>query len=298
MFKRIKEALSPPQPLPVIHRAEDDLPPELKYAERPGRSYRVFPQGAQEKDIIFTCLACGNPYDGVLQTHCRACAAGRAVYKIDVTDQPYYTLPPEKEGEAPVVNADELIPSFGGPDIQLGNNADIVFAHGNKVTLGPAADVLGVAGNDVSIGPDSEITAIVAKNSVLLGVHSDCQNGLTAKEITLRPSCTVGWIVVPDGGVLRIGDNCDINTIYLGQGATIITGNSNEITIDNLIILGDQCRVNLGNDCTIGTIETNYRFSLSTGNNYANNTHGPLTEKYNLVVLISEIVNTALGKDH
>lgn len=283
-------------PRPVIRRPEDDLPPELKYAEKPGRTYRVFPDTKTEADIIVNCPACGYNYNGVLQTHCRACNQGRAIYKIDVTDQPFYTLPPQKEGEAPSVKSEELIPTFGGSDIRLGNDVSTVFAHGNDIYIGSDADIIGIAGNSVWLSCDSNVIAVAAKNSAMINANTECEKGLTAKEIVLKADCTVGWIVVPDGGTLKISPDCNIGDVFLGQGATIVADGSNDITINRLIILGPNCSITLYQDCTIETIETNHQFRLVTGNNYRNDTQNKLQADYNLVELISEVVDLALGK--
>src|SRR3989344_5616120 len=214
MFNWFKEARSQ-DPKPVIRRPEDDLPPELKYALKPGRTYRNFPDDAPESAIPSNCAACGSNYDGLTQTHCRACGQGRPAYKIDVTDQPYHPLPPKKEGDPPSVKADEMIPTFGGGDIILGNNTVAPCAIGDKVEIGMESSVAQIAGNRVHLYFGVTCSVVVVRDHLLIGSHFNCEDehgGLTAKQITLESGGNIeGKMVLPDGGSLSLKENSSIN---------------------------------------------------------------------------------------
>ena len=299
MFNWFKEARSQ-DPKPVIRRPEDDLPPELKYALKPGRTYRNFPDDAPESAIPSNCAACGSNYDGLTQTHCRACGQGRPAYKIDVTDQPYYTLPAKKEGDAPSVRADELIPTFGGGDIILGNKTEAPCAIGDKVKIGMESSVDQIAGNQVYLDSGVTCSVVVARDHLIIGSHFNCedeQGGLTAKQITLEfgGANIEGKIVLPDGGSLSLKENGSINCLIVGADTTIIAGD--RLDLGTLIILGPNVKITLGGDCSIGAIESDHNFQLQTGPSFSNDTRTRLQEDYNLAVEISDLINRALDLD-
>lgn len=305
MFKRVKETLSPsnhPRPTeslkPIIRQPEDDLPPELKYALKPGRTYRNFPDDAPESAIPLNCGACGINYDGLTQTHCRACGQGRSAYKIDVTDQPYYTLPPKKEGDAPSVRADELIPTFGGGDIILGQKTEAPCAIGDKVKIGMESSVAQIAGNRVFLDFGVTSSTVVARDHLMIGSRFSCedeQGGLTAKQITLEfGSANIeGKIVLPDGGSLSLKENNYINRLIVGADTSIFAGD--RLKLRTLIILGSNVKIALGEDCFIGMIESNHNFQLQTGRSFSNDTRTKLRKDYNLAVEISDLINRALN---
>lgn len=301
MFKYLKESFSPAQPkpktpLPVIRRPEDNLPPEERYALKPDRVYRVFPGDKKESDVQGPCGSCGGQFDGPAQSHCPHCHQDRPAFMRDVTDEPYHALPAEKEGEAPVINADELIPTFGGAEVRLGKRSSAIFAHGDYVSVDEKSELEGVAGNTVNLGWEVEVNHVVAKNKLYLGGRSSCQGGLVAKEVRCGSECEIGSIIIPDKGLLTLGYATSVDTIFLGPGAVITALDSCNIEIDRLVILGPDCQIALGPNCTINTIETNSRFQLKTGDNFTNETHKRLKGDYNLAEIISFEIAAALGQ--
>lgn len=246
------------------------------------------------------CAACGANHDGLTQTHCRACGQGRSAYKIDVTDQPYHTLPPKKEGDAPSVRADELIPTFGGGDIILGQKTEAPCAIGDKVKIGMESSVAKIAGNQVFLDFGVTCSTVVARDYLIIGSHFNCedeQGGLTAKQITLEfgHANIEGKIVLPDGGSLSLKENDSINRLIAGADTSIFAGD--RLELETLIILGPNVKITLGGDCSIGTIESNHNFQLQTGRSFSNDTRTRLRKDYNLAVEISELIDRALDLD-
>lgn len=288
-------------PKPVITKGVDleNLSPAKRYALQPGRVYRNFPDDLPESAIPGSCSQCGNPYDGLTQTHCLACNQGRTAYKIDVTEEPYHTLPPKTENDAPTVNADELIPSFGGPDVELGQKSTMVSAIGNVVKIGSESVVDQIAGNNVQTGYGLVADVIVAKEKLIIGSHLRCEDsegGITAKEISLGWTSQIdGVIILPNDGKLTGEDNCTINYLIAGEGATIYF--RDRLRLDTLIILGPNVRISLGDDCNIDTIESNHRFQLQTGQKFFNHCKEGLQDDYNLAVEINQLVDLALATD-
>lgn len=300
MFKHLKESFSPAQPkpktpLPVIRRPEDNLPPEERYALKSDRVYRVFPADKKESDVQGPCGSCGGQFDGPAQSNCPHCHQDRLAYMRDVTDEPYHALPAEKEGEAPVIDADELIPTFGGAEVRLGKRSSAIFAHGDSVSVDEGSELEGAAGNTVDLGWEVEVNHVVAKDKLNLGGRSTCQD-LVAKEVHCGTECEIGSIIIPDNGLLTLGFNTSVDTIFLGPGAVIAALDSPNIEIGRLVILGPDCQVSLGPSCSIDTIETNSRFQLKTGSEFTNEIHKKLKGDYNLAEIISYIIADALGQ--
>lgn len=299
MFNWFKEARSHPKP--VIKRDSEigNLPPAERYALHAGRAYRTFPADLPESAILANCANCGNSYDGPTQSHCRACGQGRPAYKIDVTDEPYHTLPAKKEGEAPVVNAEELIPVFGGGDIILGTKTEAPCAFGSKVKIEPNSFVDQIAANHVSLSWGITSSVVVARDRLVAGTNFTCEDkeaGLTAKEIFLDMNAYIeGKIVLPDGGKLSLGKNCTVNRLVVGADTTIIAGD--KLEVETLIILGPNVKITLGEGCSIGAIESDHLFQLQTGQFFVNDTQTRLQKDYNLAVEISELIDRALDLD-
>ncbi len=306
MFRRFIEALSakptrPNVPEPIIKRRSelDNLPPAERFALQPGHTYRTFPDDLPESAIPISCGNCGNPFDGPTQSHCRACNQGRAAYKIDVTDEPFYTLPPKIGGEAPEVDANELIPTFGGGDVTLGAKTNTPCAFGNEIKIGPESNVNQIAGNHVILDSGIDSSVIVAKNSLGIGPNftsSDADGGLTAKKIILGWNANIeGSVVLPDGGTLNMNDHCKIDCLIVGADTTITA--SDRIQIGTLIILGPNVKISLGEDCSIDIIESNHNFQVQTGPSFSNDSRTNLQDDYNLAVEISTLISYALDLD-
>ena len=303
MFRRFIEALSakptrPNVPEPIIKRRSelDNLPPAEKFALQPGHTYRTFPDDLPESAIPISCEDCGNPFDGPTQSHCRACNQGRAAYKIDVTDEPFYTLPPKIGGEAPEVDANELIPTFGGGDVILGAKTATPCAFGNEIRIGQGSIVDQIAGNLVVLDSGVDSSIIIAKNSLEVGPNftsSDVDGGLTAKKIILHWNANIdGNVVLPDGGTLAMDDHCKIDCLIVGADTTITAGD--RIQIGTLLILGPNVKISLGEDCSIDTIESNHNYQIQTGPSFSNDSRDNLQGEYNLAVEISTLISYAL----
>ncbi len=299
MFNWFKEAR--PRPQPIIKRDSEigNLPPAERYALHAGRAYRTFPDDLPESAIPGSCASCGASYDGPTQSHCRACDQGRPAYKIDVTDEPFHTLPPKKEGDAPTVNAAELIPVFGGGDIILGNKTEAPCAFGSKVKIESDSSVDQIVGNHVLLGWGITSSVVVAKDRLEASTNFTCEDeegGLTAKEIFLDWNADIaGKIVLPDGGKLYLGKNCTIDRLIVGADATIVA--QNKLEVETLIILGPNVKISLGEECSIGAIESDHLFQLQTGRSFSNDTRTKLQEDYNLAVEISDLIDRALNLD-
>lgn len=198
-----------------------------------------------------------------------------------------------------MVNADELIPSFGGPDIRLGQKSTMISATGNLVETGSESVIDQIAGNQVKTGYGLVANVIVAKEKLVIGSHLRCEDsdgGITAKEISLGWTSRIdGVIVLPNDGTLSGEDNCTINCLIVGEGATIFF--KDRLRLDTLIILGPNVRITLGDDCNIDTIESNHRFQLQTGQKFSNLYREGLRDDYNLAVEISQLVDLALAID-
>lgn len=309
MFNWFKEALRnsmPPQrtetPKPVIkNRGQklENLPPAEKFALRPGRTYRTFPDDLPESAIPQSCDSCGSPYDGPTQAQCRACGQGRVAYKVDVTDEPFHTLPPKIKGEAPEVNADELIPSFGGDDIILGAKTETPCAFGNSVRIGSESVVRQIVGNKVFLATAVDAEIVVAHDTIETESRFTCDDGdgdggVTAKRIILGwGTDIVGDIVLPNDGFLSLQGNCTVSRLIAGEGATIVAGD--KLEVGTLIILGPNVKIALGESCSITTIKSNHNFQLKTGTSFSNEDRIGLQDNYNLAVEISNLISRALN---
>ena len=309
-FKGRKKAPKPaqtPRPIettlitPIIKdrsKLLDKLSPALRYALQSDRAYRTFPDDLPESAIPTTCDNCGNPFDGPTQSHCRACGGGRSAYKVDVTDNPYYTLPPEINGDAPKVDPDELIPTFGGADVKLGNGSSSERISGGKITIGNQSRVKRISGNQVELGTETRTDVVVAKNKIqvfgldLLMLDSD--GGLTAKEIILGSSAKIwGKIVIPNAGTLSMKNNCQIERIIVGANTTLTAEDDLKVAI--LIILGPNVKIALGKGCTISRIVSDFDYEMSAGEGFSNPTRTAPQKEYNLVVEIGSLIKQALS---
>lgn len=311
MFRQFREILfgkdqpsrrqaDPLKPVIINRNSElENLPPSEKFALRSGRTYRTFPDDLPESAIPTSCENCGNPFDGPTQSHCRACNQGRSAYKIDVTDEPFHTLPPKIEGESPEVDADELIPTFGGGEIVLGAKTETPCAFGNEIYIGQESNVNQIAGNLVVLASSVDSSVIVAKNSLEVGPNFtsfDTDGGLTARKITLHWNANIeGNVILPNGGTLTMDDHCQIDCLIVGADTTITA--SDRIQIGTLIILGPNVKISLGEDCSIDTIESNHNFQVRTGPSFSNNSRTSLQDEYNLAVEISTLISYALNLD-
>lgn len=288
-------------PEPIIKKGSElgNLPPAERFALQSGRTYRTFPDDLPESAIPTSCENCGSPYDGPTQTHCRACNQGRAAYKLDVTNEPFHTLPPKIEGEAPEVNADELIPTFGGGYVILGAKTATPCAFGNEIKIGQGSSVDQIAGNLVILDSGVDSSVIVAKNSLEVGPNFtsfDTDGGLTARKITLHWNANIeGNVILPNGGTLTMDDHCQIDCLIVGADTTITA--SDRIQIGTLLILGPNVKISLGEDCSIGIIESNHNFQVQTGPSFSNDSRTNLQDKYNLAVEISTLITYALDLD-
>jgi len=306
MFNRFKEALHnsrlPKQTRalePIIKNRDpklENLPFAERFALQPGRTYRTFPDDLPESAIPTSCENCGNPFDGLTQSYCRACSQGRAAYKVDVTDEPFQILPPRIEGEAPEVDAGELIPTFGGGNAILGAKTTTPCAFGNEIKIGQGSNVGQIAGNLVILDSGIDSSVIVAKNSLEVGPNftsSDVDGGLTAKKIILHWNANIdGNVVLPDGGTIVMDDHCKIDCLIVGADTTITAGD--RIQIGTLLILGPNVKISLGEDCSIDTIESNHNYQIQTGPSFSNDSRDNLQDEYNLAVEISTLISYAL----
>lgn len=291
-----KKEKEQPASAPVItRRAEvDNRTPAEKFAMQFDKVYRVFPADAPESAVQAPCDKCGSGYDGPTQTHCPHCSADRPAYMLDVTDKPFHALPAE-DGKPIEIPAEEMIPTFGGKEVFLGQECSAVMVQGSKVTIGANSDVDYIAGNAVEVGQNSTTKSVVGKDNVILYLGVECEYGVTGKLVSIGQNCTVGRVVIPEGGTLRLNDNVTINTIYMGRGSKI-EGNPHNLTLDFLVVLDSDCSIHLGSGCTVETIEAEVPFQISAGSKYENNEHIELEQDYNLAVLIDNIVQDSLGK--
>ncbi len=307
MFRRIKEAIINPRnsapvrpegPKPVINRPNpENEPPATRYALKEGRAYRVFPSDLPESAIPTNCGQCGAPFDGLTQTNCPSCHQGRTAYMLDVTAQPYHTLPPEKEGDAPIVSSESLIPILGGGDVYLGANSEVQSAIGNQVRIETESVVPQVAGNTVFLGYGVSCGVVIAQKSLEASAKFECvdhQNGgITAKEIRLGLGATIeGRVVVPDNGFIVIGPASTIDCLIVGANSTIIA--EDHLNLSSLVILGPNVKITLGESCAIDTIESDHHFQIKTKKGFENTVRRRLQDEYNLAEEISLLVGQAL----
>lgn len=285
------EATSTPA---IIRRRElDDRPAAEKYAMQPGRAYRKFPAEAPESAIQEPCGSCGHGYDGPTQTHCPSCNTDRQAYMLDVTDQPFHALPVEV-GKPIEIPAEAMIPTIGGPNIQLGREAKSFREQGDRVIIGSNSSVKLIAGNHVEIGPQSCVQSVVGRDQVIIYHGVTCEDGVTAKEISIGDDCHLGRIVVPENGRLSIGNGSTVGIIWMGRGSCLI-GSPHNLKASYLVALDRDCAIFLGHDCEIKTIESNEPIRISTGERYQNINRQRLSKEYNLIALIDKVVRESLG---
>lgn len=290
--RKEQESVAPP----VIKRREEDLPPEVRFAMKTGHVYRPYPADKSEADVQNTpCSSCGDKrFDGPTQTHCPSCGTARSAYMVDVTDEPFHTLPPATPGEQREIPAESMIPTIGGQNIQLGREARSYREQGDRVIIGAESVVKLIAGNHVEVGPLSHVESVVGKDKVIIYHGVDCANGVTSKEISIGDDCSLGRIVVPENGRLSIGNRSTVGIIWLGKGACLI-GNPHNLKVSYLLTLDKDCAIFLGHDCEINTIESNEPIKITAGERYQNTHHKALAMEYNLPSLIDKIVRESLG---